>query len=70
MSEIRKIVKDLVDEIPDEELKRVYEILEGFVEKQVDEAWSIWGELGKDAMEGRWEDASERHDFYLYGIKG
>ena len=70
MSEIRKIVKDLVDEIPDEKLKKVYDILEGFVEKEVDEAWSIWGELGKDAMEGRWEDASERHDFYLYGIKG
>jgi hypothetical protein len=70
MSEIRKIVKDLVDEIPDEKLKKVYDILEGFVEKEVDEAWSIWGELGKDAIEGRWEDASERHDFYLYGIKG
>jgi hypothetical protein len=70
MSEIRKIVKDLVDEIPDEKLKKIFEVLEGFVEKDVDEAWSIWGEFGKDAIEGKWEDASERHDFYLYGIRG
>jgi hypothetical protein len=70
MSTIRKIVKDLVDTIPDEKLKKVFEFLEDFVEKDVDEAWSIWGEFGKDAIEGKWEDASERHDFYLYGIKG
>ena len=69
MKEIRKIVKDLVDEIPDDKLKRAFEILERFIERDLDESWSIWGEFGKDAVEGRWEDASERHDFYLYGIK-
>jgi hypothetical protein len=51
MNTIRKIVKDLVDTIPDEKLKKVYEVLEGFVESDVDEAWSIWGEFGKDAIE-------------------
>jgi hypothetical protein len=65
MSTIRKIVKDLVDTIPDEKLKKVFEVLEGFMEKDSDEAWSIWEEFGKDAVEGKWEDASERHDFYL-----
>ena len=69
MSTIRKIVKDMVDTIPDEKLKKVFEVLEGFVEWDIDEAWSIWGEFGKDAAEGRWKDASEKHDFYLYGIK-
>jgi len=69
MKEIRKIVKDLVDEIPDDKLKRAFEILERFIERDLDESWSIWGEFGKDAVEGRWEDASERHDFYLFGMK-
>ena len=40
------------------------------MEQDIDEAWSIWEEFGKDAIEGKWEDASERHDFYLYEIKG
>jgi hypothetical protein len=71
MSAIRKIVKDMVDAIPDEKLKKVFETLESIVEKDnIDEAWSVWGNFGKDAVEGKWEDASERHDFYLYGIKG
>jgi len=70
MGIIRKIVKDLVDEIPDEKLIKVYEILEDFAQKDSDEAWSMWGEFGKDAVEGKWEDASEKHDFYLYGMKG
>lgn len=39
------------------------------MEKDTKEAWSVWEEFGKDAIEGKWEDASERHDFYLYGIK-
>lgn len=69
MHTIRKIVKDMVDTIPEEKLKKVFETLEGFMGKDIDEAWSIWGEFGKDAVEGKWEDASERHDFYLYGIK-
>lgn len=30
MSAIRKIVKDLVDEIPDEKLKKAFGVLEGF----------------------------------------
>ncbi|MEN4006443.1 MAG: hypothetical protein PQ964_03700 [Methanobacteriaceae archaeon] len=70
MITIRKIVKDMVDTIPDEKLKKVFEVLEGIMEKDVDKAWSIGEEFGKDAIEGKWEDASERHDFYLYGIKG
>jgi hypothetical protein len=68
MDTIRKIVKDLVDAIPEEKIGKAFEVLEGLAEKDTDEAWSIWEELGKDAIEGRWEDASERHDFYLYGI--
>lgn len=70
MSAIRKIVKDLVDAIPDEKLEKAFEVLEGFAEKDIDEAWSKWIEFGKDAVEGKWADASEKHDVYLYGIKG
>jgi len=70
MSAIREIVKDLVDTIPQEKLQKVFEVLEDFVEQDIDEAWSIWEEFGKDAIEGKWKDASERHDFYLYEIKG
>jgi len=69
MSVLRNIVKNMVDAIPEEKLAKVYDALEGFVEKDIDEAWSVWGEIGKDAAEGKWEDASEKHDFYLYGIK-
>jgi len=39
MSTIRKIVEDLVDTIPDKKLKEVFEVLEGFLEKDIDEAW-------------------------------
>lgn len=67
MSTIREVVKEMVDTIPDEKLKKVFEVLEEFVEQDNDEAWSIWEEFGKDAIEGKWEDASERHDSYLYG---
>ncbi len=69
MVTIRKIVKDMVDAIPEEKLKKVLETLEGIMEKDTEEAWSVWEEFGKDAIEGKWEDASERHDFYLYGIE-
>ena len=47
----------------------VFEVLEDIKEKDINEGWVIWGEFGRDAAEGKWEDASERHDFYLYGIK-
>lgn len=70
MPTIRNIVKEMVDTIPEEKLKKVFEILEGIMDKDTDEAWSEWERIGKDAAEGKWEDASERHDFYLYGIKG
>ncbi|PJA79136.1 MAG: hypothetical protein CO148_09010 [Nitrospirae bacterium CG_4_9_14_3_um_filter_41_27] len=70
MPSIRKIVKDMVDTIPEEKLKSLIEILEEIKEGDIKEAWSIWDNFGKDAIEGKWEDASERHDFYLYGIKG
>jgi len=69
MSTIREVVKEMVDTIPDEKLNEVFEVLEGFVEQDIDEARSIWREFGKDAGEGKWDDVSERHDFYLYGIK-
>jgi hypothetical protein len=69
MVTIRKIVKDMIDAMPEEELKKVFETLERIMEKDSNEAWSVWEELGKDAAEGKWNDASERHDFYLYGIK-
>ena len=67
---IRKIVKDIVDTIPDEKLKEVLDTIEGLIEMDIDEAWLTWAEFGKDAGEGKWQDASEKHDFYLYGIKG
>lgn len=75
MPSIRKIVKDMVDTIPEEKLKSLIEILEeikegDIKEGDIKEAWSIWDNFGKNAIEGKWEDASERHDFYLYGIKG
>jgi len=60
----------MVDAVPEEKIKKVFETLESLMEKDIDEAWSLWGEFGKDAVEGKWKDASERHDFYLYGIKG
>ena len=66
---IRKIIKDMVDTIPEEKLKKVFEMLDGIIEKNVSEAWAVWEEFGKDAIDGKWDDASERHDFYLYGIK-
>ena len=69
MVTIRKIVKDMIDAMPEDELKKVFETLEGIMEKDSDEAWSVWEKFGKDAAEGKWDDASERHDFYLYGIK-
>jgi HSP90 family molecular chaperone len=69
MLAIRRIIKDMVDTIPEEKLKKVFEMLDDIMEKNVDEAWDVWEEFGKDAIEGKWEDASERHDFYLYGIK-
>jgi len=68
MKEIRKIVKDLVDEIPEDNLKDALVTLEKLIEKDFNESWLIWEEFGKDAVEGKWEDASERHDFYLYGL--
>lgn len=70
MPTIRKIVKEMVDAVPEEKLKEVFEILEGIMEKDMEEAWTVWEGFGKDAVDGKWEDASERHDFYLYGIKG
>ncbi len=69
MITIRKIVKDMIDTISEKDLKKVFETLEIIMEKDRDEAWSVWEEFGKDAAEGKWDDASERHDFYLYGIK-
>lgn len=69
MFSIRKIVKDMVDTIPEEKLKELVEILEEIKEGDVKEAWAIWDNFGKNAAEGKWEDVSERHDFYLYGIK-
>ncbi|MBF8277143.1 MAG: hypothetical protein HW390_2216 [Candidatus Brocadiaceae bacterium] len=69
MITIRKIVKDMIDTMPEKDIKKVFETLEIIMEKDRDEAWSVWEEFGKDAAEGKWNDASERHDFYLYGIK-
>jgi hypothetical protein len=68
METMRRILKGLVDEIPEEKIEKAIEVLEGLTEEDGGEAWSIWAELGKNAIEGRWEDASERHDFYLYGM--
>jgi hypothetical protein len=68
METMRKILKGLVDEIPEEKIEKAIEVLEDLTEEDSGEAWSIWAELGKNAIEGRWEDASERHDFYLYGM--
>ncbi len=68
METMRRILKDLVDEIPEEKIGKAIEVLEDLAEEDGGEAWSIWAELGKNAIEGRWKDASERHDFYLYGM--
>jgi hypothetical protein len=68
METLRKVLKDLVDEIPDQKIGKAIEVLERLSEEDINDAWAIWTELGKDAIEGRWEDASERHDFYLYGM--
>jgi len=70
MSNMRKIVKDMVDTLAEEELKKVFETIEIIMEKDRDEAWSVWADLGENAIEGKWADASEKHDFYLYGING
>lgn len=50
MLAIRKIIKDMVDTIPEEKLKKVFEMLDGIMEKNVDEAWAVWEEFGKDAI--------------------
>ncbi|MBZ0192316.1 MAG: hypothetical protein K8F34_11580 [Candidatus Kuenenia stuttgartiensis] len=55
--------------MPEEEFKKIFETLECIMEKDSNEAWSVWEELGKNAAEGKWNDASERHYFCLYGIK-
>jgi hypothetical protein len=68
MDTMRKVLKDLVDEIPDQKIGKAIEVLEHLSEEDSNDAWAIWAELGKDAIEGRWKDASERHDFYLYGM--
>lgn len=49
MLTIRKIVKEMVDTIPEEKLKKVFEILEGIMEKDTDKAWLEWERIGKDA---------------------
>ena len=67
MDAMRKILKDLVDEIPDQKMGRAIEVLERLSEEGSDDAWRVWAEFGSDAIEGKWKDASERHDFYLYG---
>ena len=59
----------MIDAMPEKDLKKVFETRELIMEKDRDEAWSVWEEFGKDAAEGKCNDASERHDFYLYGIK-
>ena len=53
----------------EKDIKNVFGPLEIIMENDRDEAWSMWEEVGKDAAEGKWNDASERHDFYLYRIK-
>jgi hypothetical protein len=68
MDTMRKVLRDLVDEIPDQKIGKAIEVLERLSEESSNDAWAIWAEFGKDAIEGRWEDASERHDFYLYGM--
>ncbi|MBM4331159.1 MAG: hypothetical protein FJ117_08010 [Deltaproteobacteria bacterium] len=68
MDTMRKILKGLVDEIPDQKIGKAIEVLEHLSEEGNNDAWAIWAEFGKDAIEGRWRDASEKHDFYLYGL--
>lgn len=68
MITIRKIVKDMIDTMSEKDLKKIFATLEIIMEKDSDEAWDVWDAFGKDAAEGKWNDASERHDFYLYGI--
>ena len=32
----------------------------------VSEGWQLWSKIGNDAGEGKWKDASEQHDEYIY----
>jgi len=67
---LRKIIKDMVETMPEEKLKNLFEMITNIIdENNSDEAWSVWEEFGENAAKGKWKDASEKHDFYLYGIK-
>ena len=69
METMRKIVKDMIDILPEEKLRRLYDSLEEILEENASDAWRVWAEFGTDAAEGKWEDASKRHDHYLYGTE-
>jgi len=69
MSAIRQVAKELLDRIPDEKLSTAIEVLEQIAAEGTLEGWRLWSEIGNDAAEGKWEDASEQHDQYLYGSK-
>ena len=64
MSVIRKMTKDIVNAIPEETLRDAIEALEKVMEEELEQAWLVWEEVGEDAGEGKWEDASEKHDLY------
>lgn len=68
MSAMRKIVQNLINDVPDKKLKEVVKVVENIIDEEVKEGWSIWLKFGEDAAEGKWEDASEKHNFYLYGV--
>lgn len=59
----------MVDTIPEERLKNVFEMISNVIEENNSEAWAVWEKFGKDAAKGKWKDAAEKHDFYLYGIE-
>jgi len=69
MSPYRKIVHDLVEDLPEDKLRDAIEALEKISGTDQGTAWDLWGKLGEDAVEGAWPDASENHDAYLYRVK-
>jgi hypothetical protein len=66
MSTLREDAKELLDKVPEDNLPAAIDALEQLASDPLSEGWPVWSEMGDEAVEGTWEDASERHDEYLY----
>lgn len=65
MSTLREDAKELLDKVPEDNLPAAIGVLEQPSSDSLSEGWRVWSEMGDEAVEGRWQDASERHDEYL-----